>query len=374
MSKHACFARAVVSANGHGRHTSQRQPYGHGLGHRPVPTLRRQRGSVVLWFVLFVAILMTFGAFAVDLPRVATVRNELQNAADAAALAGAGKLTAGTTGHDWADAASATAAAVSLNASDGVTLSAGSVQTGYWNLTGTPSTLEAQTITPGLYDEPAVQVTVTRSASQNGGAIALLMGGFLDLLTTPGSATAVAVAAAPSNVASGGIFPMVIDQCLLTNSLYWNPQTNAPTIDPSTGQPYEFQIGNGHLYGSSCEAGQWTSFETNANDVPTIRGLINSGNPTPLSIGDSIWIEPGVKTTIYNSVPVGTTVVLPVAAQIISKTYVPIVAFAAFHIDASVGGSGKYIQGHFVAGYKLPVQGSGVGPDYGAYVAPRLAL
>lgn len=341
--------------------------------HGPRGTARsRQRGSVSLWFLLTAAIVLTFGAFAVDLPRVATARNELQNAADAAALAGAAKLIAGSNGPDWPDAASATTAAVSLNASDGTTLTIGSVQTGFWNLTGSPSTLEARTITPGMYDVPAVQVTVTRSASQNGGAVKLLLGGFLDLLSTPASATAVAVAAAPSTVDAGGLFPMVIDQCVLNT--YWSAQTNEPTIDPSTGKPYEFEIGNGHLYGAGCEAGQWTSFLINANDVPTVRGLIASGNPSPISIGDNIWIEPGVKTTIYSSVPVGVTIVVPVAEQIVTHSYVPVVAFAAFHVDGSYGGSNKYIQGHFVGGYRIPVQSWGVGPDYGAYVAPRLAL
>ncbi|MBU6486753.1 MAG: pilus assembly protein TadE [Burkholderiales bacterium] len=338
----------------------------------PHASLRRQRGSVPLWFLLTVTILLTFGAFAVDLPRVATVRNELQNAADAAALAGASKLLSGSSGPDWSDAANATSAAVSLNASDGAKLSVGSVQTGFWNLTGAPSALEAQTITPGAYDAPAVQVTVTRSASENGGAVSLLLGGFLDLLSTPTSATAVAVAAAPSTVGAGGLFPMIVDQCVLNQ--YWDAQTNEPTIDPSTGQPYEFQIGNGHLYGASCEAGQWTTFLINATDVPTVRGLIASGNPSPLSIGDSIWIEPGVKTTIYSDVPVGVTIVIPVAAQIDTHSYVPIVAFAAFHVDGSYGGSDKYIEGHFVSGYRIPVQSWGVGPQYGAYVAPRLAL
>ncbi|CAN7491227.1 pilus assembly protein TadG-related protein [Trinickia sp. LjRoot230] len=333
---------------------------------------RAERGSATLWFLFLVSVLLTFGAFAVDLPRVATVRNELQNAADAAALAGAAQLRAGGDGPDWAGAASATSAAVPLNSSDGVTLSAASVQTGYWNVTGNPATLQPTTITQTLYDAPAVQVTITRASGQNGGAIALLLGGFLDSLHSPASATAVAVSAAPSTVGPGGLFPIVVSQCVL--DAYWNAQTNEPLIDPSTGSAYEVQIGNGQLYKGSCSAGQWTSFLTNADDVTTIRGLIASGNPTSLSIGDSIWIEPGVKTAIYSDVPVGTTILVPVAANIDSKTYVPIVAFAAFHVDGSYGGSSKYIEGHFAGGYRVGVAASGIGPAYGVYVVPRLAL
>jgi hypothetical protein len=109
-----------------------------------------------------------------------------------------------------------------------------------------------------------------------------------------------------------------------------------------------------------------------ANDVPTIRGLITNGNPTPVSIGDNIYIEPGDKTTLYSSIPTHVVVFVPIVSNV-GTGYEPIVAFAAFYIDAAVGGSGKYIQGHFVTGYTIP-QSSGVGPYYGAYVPPRLAF
>jgi Flp pilus assembly protein TadG len=334
---------------------------------------QRQRGSIALFFLFFLMALLSFGAFAIDLARVSVVRNELQNAADAAALAGAsGLLVAGSSGPNWAQAQTKTTNAVALNRSDGQTLTTGTIQAGYWNLTGSPAGMQPTTITPGIDDAPAVQVTVTRATNQNGGAINLFLGGLLNLLSAPGSATAVAVAAAPSTVGTGGLFPVVLDQCVFNQ--YWDATTNQPLIDPSTGQAYEFLITNGQTYGSSCSAGQWTSFLTNANDVPTVSNLIANGNPTPLSIGDSIWVEPGAKTSLYGSVPTNVTVIMPVASQIASKTSVSIVAFAAFYIDASVGGSDKYIQGHFVGGYTMPTAATGVGPNYGAYIAPRLAL
>jgi Flp pilus assembly protein TadG len=339
---------------------------------RPSSPVTRQGGSVTLFFLLFLIALMSFGAFAVDLARVSVVRNELQNAADAAALAGASALiAAGSSGPGWAQARTAASNGVTMNRSDQQTLTTGTIQTGYWNLSGSPAGMQPTTISPGIDDAPAVQVTVTRTANQNGGAINLFLGGLLNLLRTPGSATAVAVIAPPGTVGTGGLFPVALNQCIFDQ--YWNTKTNQPMTDPSTGQPYEFRITNGQTDGTACSAGQWTSFLTNADNVPTIRTLVADGNPSPLSIGDSIWIEPGAKTTIYNSVPTNITVVMPVAAQIDSKTYVPIVAFAAFYIDASVGGSDKYIQGHFVGGYKIPTSSTGVGPNYGAYVAPRLA-
>lgn len=339
---------------------------------RPSRPLSGQRGSVAIFFLLFLVALLSFGAFAVDLARVSVVRNELQNAADAAALSGAAALlAAGTSGPNWAQAQTAASNSVSLNRSDQQKLTTGAIRTGYWNLSGSPAGIQPTTISPGLDDAPAVQVTVTRAANQNGGAINLLLGGLLNLLSTPGSATAVAVTGSPGTVGAGGLFPVVLDQCIFNQ--YWNAQTNQPVIDPSTGQPKEFNITNGQTYGASCSAGQWTSFLINANNVPTVRSLIANGNPTPLSIGDSIWVEPGAKTTLYSSVPTNVTIVIPVATQIDIKAYVPIVAFAAFYVDASVGGSDKYIQGHFVASYRIPTSASGVGPNYGAYIEPRLA-
>jgi len=100
---------------------------------------------------------------------------------------------------------------------------------------------------------------------------------------------------------------------------------------------------------------------------------MQTGNPTALSIGDSIWIQPGDKTTLYSSVPANVDVLVPVVAQVTSGN-AAIVGFAAFHIDASVGKDAKYIQGHFITGYEITTGGAAqAGPYYGAYVPPRLA-
>ncbi|AKM01897.1 TadG family pilus assembly protein [Burkholderia pyrrocinia] len=333
----------------------------------------RQRGSVALFFLLFLIPLLSFGALAIDIAWVATVRNQLQNAADAAALAGADAMMSPSGGAlNWSQAASAANGVIARNSAAGAALSTGTVTTGYWNVTRSPASMQATTITPGAYDVPAVQVTVSRAPGVNGGSIPLLLGGLLGIPGASGSAAAVAVLAAPGGVAAGGLFPVAIDQCVYNQ--YWNAVTNQPLINPLTGLPYEFSITNGQTYGSLCMGGQWTSFQSTATDTSTISGLMATGNPTTLSIGDSIYLATGAKTALYSSVPVGTTVVLPVVTQTSSSTYVPIVAFAAFHIDVSLGGSYKYIQGHFVAGVKMTGVATGVGPYYGVYVPPRLAL
>lgn len=342
-------------------------------GDKRAPGPARQRGSVALFFLLFLIPLLSFGALAIDIAWVATVRNQLQNAADAAALAGADAMMSPSGGAlNWSQAAPAANGVIAQNSAAGAALSTGTVSTGYWNVTRSPASMQATTITPGSYDVPAVQVTVSRAPGVNGGSIPLLLGGLLGIPGASGSATAVAVLAAPGGVAAGGLFPVAIDQCVYNQ--YWNAVTNQPLINPLTGLPYEFSITNGQTYGTLCMGGQWTSFLSTASDTTTMGGLMVTGNPTTLNIGDSIYLATGVKATLYTSVPVGTTVVLPVVTQTSTSTYVPIVAFAAFHIDVSLGGTYKYIQGHFVAGVKMTGVATGVGPYYGVYVPPRLAL
>jgi hypothetical protein len=52
----------------------------------------KERGAVLVLFVIFVVVIIACLAFAVDVNHLILVRNELQNAADAGALAGAGTL------------------------------------------------------------------------------------------------------------------------------------------------------------------------------------------------------------------------------------------------------------------------------------------
>ena len=147
----------------------------------------------------------------------------------------------------------------------------------------------------------------------------------------------------------------------------WRPKTI-----PATGKPYTFKIGSDYHY-SSCTAGEWTSFQVDSNNVPTIRDLMANGNPTPLAIGDNTWIQPGTKNTLFDEVPQNVDVVIPVVVSLDNHSFQPIVALAAFHIDLGVGGSGKYVQGHFTTNVPVTSDATGDGPYYGAFIPPRLA-
>lgn len=395
------------------------------------PALRkRQDGAMAITIAFWLMIFIAFVAAAFDIGHLMIVRNELQNAADAAALAGANCLdkTATATGNDctvakspsmnWEVASIKATNSIALNKSDNTSLSDGSVASGYWNVNG-GTTLEPTSLTPlgpctiagGVMTtachKPAVRVTINRATGNNGGPVQTFIQMMFGGEAVPISATAVAVLSSPSSVSPSTLIPQAINKCMF--DLYWNSTTNSPKLadqptltyvdnsnksNPKTysipqtiGQPWKFRIGSSLHYGT-CNSGQWTSFDQDANDTPTVKDLINNGNPTPLNIGDETWIEPGTKSTLYDELdakyptPSGSAgwdvsvVVVNEPNGWNSSAQTPVVAFAAFHIDDIVGSTGSnpkfYIEGH-LTGNVTTSGSSGIGPYYGVYTPPRLA-
>jgi hypothetical protein len=373
---------------------------------------KAQRGAVAVMVAGAMVMLLGFAALAIDMGYLFVVRNELQNAADAAAMAGAPCLyprpecsNQTAKAPDWGTAQQRAVQAISLNKSSHATLvgNTSDVAYGYWDITGSVAGLQAVPPPSPAVSMAAVQVTVNRAGAENGGGVPVFLAKIFGVKTVPVSAKAVAVISNPGTFGPGGLFPVAITKCMYDQ--YWDsangkPKTATSTTPPAgqtvpqvVGQPYIFWVTSSYHAGA-CEASQWTTFDTTANDVPTVRNLIANGNPDPASTGqpagvcpspDSTctYIQPGIKTTLYSSVndcsAAGTKaceyVILPVVQDLTPKTMQRIVAFACVHIDLAVGGSGKYIQ---IEMSNNPdkcqgVNSGGVGPNYGAYTPPRLA-
>jgi Flp pilus assembly protein TadG len=333
--------------------------------------LRKQpRGQALVTMAVALLAILGFAGLAIDVGMVFMAKNEVQNAADAAALAGASKFYENYDPRpNWSAAEALATTAIGYNQSMKQTLVNGTVTSGYWNLSGSPATLQSKTKSPlATNDVPAVRVQISKRPGSNGGSIVLLLAPMVGIQSLGLTATATAVSSFPGKVIPGAVLPVATTKCLYDN--YWDSARNEPKLDPLTGQPYEFKLTSSYHTGP-CEAGQWTSFLLDQNDVPIIRGLIANGNPQPFGVGDQIWIEPGTKTALYADVPVGEDVLLPIVTDIGTHAKNTVVGFGPFHITASVGGSGKYIQGHFIKNYKEPFA-SGGGPAYGAIVPPQL--
>ena len=338
----------------------------------------RQRGAVAPFMALMLPVLIGSAAFAIDLAYVHVVRNELQNDADAAALAGAHALVDASSGVvRWADATTQAQQSVALNQAAGQRLSDAQVQTGYWNLTGKPSGLQSPSLVPTVWDAPAVAVTVRKAAGQNQGAVPTFFARFWSILGIEQQVTAIAAPSSPGLMQPGGMFPLAMAQCMYDT--YWDRSVYPPRprIDPSTGKPYVFKIGSGYHYGT-CSSGEWTSLLNDANDVGTIRQLIAQGNPVSLEMGQNIWIEPGSKATLYQTVRGCSAagdrsceyVVVPTVTQTDNHALSPITGFACLHIlDANSGQ--KYVLAEMSNRCNSSLSG-GAGPNYGVLQPPSL--
>ncbi len=343
----------------------------------------KQNGAVTLLVALTLPILIGAAALAVDMAHLHVVRNELQNDADAAALAGARVLYNSTTGStDWSLAQAQAQAAIALNRATGIQLTEGRVQTGYWNLTGSATSLQGLPMTPTVNDAPAVQVTVRKAEGQNSGPVRTFLAGILGTSTVPLQATAVAGVTSPGRASL--TFPVAMSQCMYQK--FWNmsAQPPAPVNDPKTGKPYVFKIGSLYHY-DNCDSGQWTALNFSGKGANTIDQILAHDQelfdppPPMLSIGDTVFMDSGSKTSLYKAVeqcikakeyPCN-TVVMPVLDQVVAGTNATITGFACLKILGADGGNQKFIEVQ-MSNTCPPIPSGGVGPNYGVISPPSL--
>ena len=148
-----------------------------------------QSGAMAVMVALLMVVLLSAGALGVDYGYMAWVQGELQKAADAGALAGAGVLGSDTN-PDWATGQAAATSFVQQNKAGGEALTDCQVDYGYWSKLS--HTLQSSGITPQTTDVPAIRVTIQKSSGNNGGPVQLLFAPIFGVKTFDLSARAVA--------------------------------------------------------------------------------------------------------------------------------------------------------------------------------------
>ena len=341
---------------------------------------RQPRGQALVTMAVSMVAIMGFIGLAIDVGMLMLARNELQNAADAAALAGAGAMYKNDLPPynnepqpEWTRARTRPPPRCGTTRRCGGRSPAAPSTTGYWNISGTPAGMQSTSKSPlVLSDAAAVRVQIKKAPGTNGGPISLFLAPMVGVQSEAIQASAVAVVSYPGSVSTGVLYPTAMSGCLFRT--FWDTETNLPKIDPNTGAPYEFLIGSSYHY-AGCESGQWTSFKLGTQSADDMKDLIRNGNPAPLAIGDTIFVQDGTETSGYvESIKdglIGQDILVPVAEGLEGGTWQVIVGFGAFHIDDIKGGSNKYIQGHFIAGLVVPIAGPG-GPSWGALIPPTL--
>ena len=103
---------------------------------------KSEQGSAVIYVALILFVMLGMGALAIDVGYNRVVRNQLQNAADAAALAACNHFydrdeppnLAAPLPPDWAAADTEADSAITINGADNHPLQTGTVWVGWWDI------------------------------------------------------------------------------------------------------------------------------------------------------------------------------------------------------------------------------------------------
>jgi Flp pilus assembly protein TadG len=243
--------------------------------------LNNNRGTVTIVVVLFLITLLGFAALAIDVGHMMVTRNELQNAADAAALATMKKLgdTYSTMTYgaqqsyvavlsDFAPTAQAVASS-NIAAGKSVSINEGTdVILGNWD----PN---ANTFTPGLAQPDAVRVITRRDGSANG-PVPTFFAGVLGISTIPASARATAALTGLSHIPENDLpLPVAISKAKFESEYCNTPIRFYPTNDP-------LSCGGWNVYTESPHS---------AHELSTIlQGLNNDTYHSPETIaGETVY-------------------------------------------------------------------------------------
>jgi hypothetical protein len=283
---------------------------------------RRQRGAIAILFGLTIFVLFGFMALAIDLGRTYVVRTELQNAADAAALAGAIQLNQ-------------TAAGVCCGADSAVTRAIAMAAQNNFKFSS-PVVITIADLSVGSCPEDSCMVaasTVTTNALAAGktflrvhipsGALATFFAGIPAVAGDPGTPSTSTFGRAVAGHFVTQIIPMGV--CAI------DPATKGGVI-PVTGELTEFGFRRGIAY-----------------NIPQL-------NPLGGASGDPLWINPlnsppaacnpanSSATTMKPFICTGTsTVVISVPGTVYANTggsYGPMEKALNSRFDDFAGGSG----------------------------------
>lgn len=233
--------------------------------------LEDTRGAVAVTVAIVIVVLLGFAALALDISNAMIARNELQNAADAGALAGARQLGViyqglpqGTpyTGYVLSDPSPVITAVTGVGLQNQarqvlLTINTADIVIGVWDST-------TRTLTPGNVGATGVRVTARRDAGANG-PVATWLAGILGINNMSVVATGTA-ALTGSGVLAPGVAnaPFSIDQLVFNNPAFCStPIQFYPTNNPPQG----------------CAG--WNTFLETPSNAQTEKQIVDGLTPNP---------------------------------------------------------------------------------------------
>jgi Flp pilus assembly protein TadG len=274
---------------------------------------RAERGQVLVIFTLALVSIVAMTGLVIDGGDTFVQRRDMQNVADAAAMA------AGYSYGNTSNASTAQAAGLANAAANG-----------YSNSGPTAVTVQVTPKTNGS----VVVATVSRPHRN-------WFAGILGMGSWQVSTTATVVTGEPNGVY--GLMPIIVNEAALDSYNFTNqPPTVVTFSEPPSGSgdiPQDQYTFNWTNYctasGSSCNA-----------DSTSVNQLITSGGvQVQVSLSDNINpLNAGSHATLYSSLYADIGTEFPIA---IVDSSGALEGWAIFHLTGSVGGSTKQISGYF---------------------------
>lgn len=275
---------------------------------------RDDEGAVAVIVGIMLFLLIAFAAFAIDVSHLMVVRNELRNAADAGALAGARWLydQYGQTINTEANRIAYETAR--RNVSDNLSVdifwqegqnSGSDIERGHWSFATRTFTPNDSTDVIPLWGVPtpvldqdtrlinAVRVTVRRAAAPGGTPAASFLARVFGMESFVAQATSVAYIGYAGTLNPGEVDqPIAIcEQAILDYTL------DPPTYNCSRGRMINSGSTGGH------QTGGWTNFTTPCQtaSVPSVRPYVCGGAESPqITLGSSIGTTGGELETVFD--------------------------------------------------------------------------
>jgi hypothetical protein len=267
---------------------------------------RRENGAILPFVMVSLLALFAFAAWSTETGRVWQTKSQLQAAADAAALAGAGSLLSAD--FTSVDEGSARTAAMAYGAQhvalgSNLTIAAVDVEAGSWDMASQTFTALPGNTNPDVMR--SVRVTARRDENVNG-PIDTVLGRILGINSISVDTDAVAEWGFAGSGAAGIVsLPIAIDCCAVTGPAcdqnYCDSISNSP--------PNPCLLSNGET--TSCleffstpeQNACWTAFQTDSSavSVPLMTDIIADGNPEEIG-GDPIYLDNGTKTPVVQDI------------------------------------------------------------------------
>lgn len=235
---------------------------------------RGHEGAVIIIVAASLVLLIAIAALAIDIGQLYASRNELQNAADAAALAACRKLGEVHKSGVALDEAviknvAIDVAAENVAAGESISISGDSIEVGCWNAEELSFKEDCSNSAWSTMKKNAVKVVAGRTG-ENG--ITTFFARVIGIDQVAVSADATAALSGLSKIDEGELIPVGISD-------YWYQYDWASEGKEFCGQPIKFRP-TGNMEG--CAG--WHTFEMSPSNTDTLRGIFEgmlSTTPTP---------------------------------------------------------------------------------------------